>query len=290
MFARLTDPWRKPRILFAFTMVYLAWTLVPLAVAIAFSFNNGLSRSSWQGFSLQWYYGNPGESLFQSTYLVGALVQTIKLGALTMLIAVPVGACFAIGMARWRGRTPLGRAIRGTSNLLVLLAFVLPEIVLAIAFFSSITRLLSFLGLGTASQVLGLVTVNLAVPVLIVRARLLTLGPEYEEMAMDLGASPGQAIRRVLVPLLYPAVVASSLIVMSRAFEDLVLVRYLSDPGNPFTEPMSVKIYGGFRGSPSPVYNAMAAVVAVTMLLVATVGLLLYGRYARKDASAPKPW
>ena len=71
---------------------------------------------------------------------------------------------------------------------------------------------------------------------------------------MDLGASPTQAMRRVLLPLLYPAIFASSVLVFADTIDDFVIVRYLSLGAS--TEPMSVKIYNTARASPTPALNA----------------------------------
>ena len=96
------------------------------------------------------------------------------------------------------------------------------------------------------AQVVGLVTFQLSYPVVIVRARLLTIGKQYEEAARDLGASSIGAIRRVLLPMLFPAIFASTVLVFADVIDDFVIVRYLS--GDSSTEPVSVKIYNTARG------------------------------------------
>jgi spermidine/putrescine transport system permease protein len=93
------------------------------------------------------------------------------------------------------------------------------------------------------------VTFQLSYPVIICRARLLSIGREYEEAAMDLGASPVKALRHVLVPLLVLAIFASAVLVFADVIDDFVLVRYLSSDAA--TEPMSVKIYSSARSSPT---------------------------------------
>src|SRR6202043_2121645 len=107
-----------------------------------------------------------------------------------------------------------------------------------------------FIPLGTPAQVVGLVTFQISFPVVIVRARLLSIGNQYEEAAMDLGASPVQAVRRVLLPMLWPAIFASAVLVFADVIDDFVIVRYLSSDAS--TEPVSVKIYNTARGAPSP--------------------------------------
>lgn len=61
---RLRNPWRKPMFLFAVTWAYLAWSILPVCIAVLFSFNAGRSRNTWQGFSLRWWTGDPFNSLW----------------------------------------------------------------------------------------------------------------------------------------------------------------------------------------------------------------------------------
>ena len=164
------------------TVIYLLWSLVPVAIAVLFSFNSGRSRSVWQGFSLRWYIWDPEGSVLHNEALRVALTHTLLLGVLATVITVPLGVLFALALDRWRGRVPAG------ANFAVLLSFVVPEIALAIGLLFMITWLATPFELGTVAQVVGLITFQLSYPVVIVRARLLTIGPQYEEAASDLGA------------------------------------------------------------------------------------------------------
>lgn len=269
----LRNPWRKPRILEGITWLYLAWSVLPVVIAVIFSFNAGRSRSSWQGFSLKWWWEDPFDSLFRNPLLRPAIFQSFRLAILTTLFAVPIGTLFAIGLDRWRGRPATA------ANFSVLMAFVVPEIILGLALFLSFQNLVTFIPLGTVGQVIGLVTWQIAYAVIIVRARLLTIGREYEEAAMDLGASPTRAIRRVLLPLLTPAMFASAAIVFADSIDDFVTVRYLSAGAN--TEPLSVKIYNAARASPTPAVNAAATFMLVATFTVITLGFIAY-RFATR--------
>ncbi len=263
------DPWRKPRVLATVTWAYLAWSILPVAIAVLFSFNNGRSRSSWQGFSMRWWTTDPFNSLFHDPALHDAIIQSLRLSGLTMLIAVPLGTAFAIGLDRWRGRGP------SVANFAMLLSFVMPEIILGVALFLLFTNLFKdVVHLGTFAQILGLVTYQISYPVIIVRARLLSIGKEYEEAAMDLGASPTQSVRRVLLPLLFPAIFASFALVFADSIDDFVTVRYLSSGAS--TEPLSVKIYSAARASPTPAVNAAATFLLVSTLIAITIGLVVY--------------
>jgi spermidine/putrescine transport system permease protein len=275
----LRNPWRKPRLLQAVTWGYLLWSTLPVIIAIVFSFNAGRSRSTWQGFSLRWWTQDPFDSLWNDIALRQAMFQTLRLSILTVVLAVPLGTAFAIGIDRWRGRPA------ATANFFMLFSFVMPEIILGTSLFLLFTSLFeNLVRLGTTAQILGLVTFQLSYPVIIVRARLLSIGPEYEEAAMDLGASPTHALRRVLLPLLSPAILASAALVFADSVDNFVTVRYLS--GQAPTEPLSVKIYSAARSSPTPAVNAAATVMLVATLGAIALAWLVYRRITRDRGEA----
>ena len=269
------DPWRRPRVLAGITIGYLVWSLLPVLIAVMFSFNAGRSRTNWQGFSFRWYWGDATRSVWHDASLHTALLQTLKLGVITTLITVPLGVLFAIGIDRWRGRLPSG------ANVLMLVSFVIPEVLLAVALLFVVTNLALPFGLGTSAQVVGLVTYQVAYPAVLVRARLATIGRQYEEAATDLGASAFGALRRVTLPMLRPAIFASTVLVFADVIDDFVLVRYLSIGAS--TEPVSVKIYNTARAAPTPALNALATLLLVASLAAVVVGYLIFRRLTRND-------
>jgi spermidine/putrescine transport system permease protein len=252
------------------------WSLLPVLVAIIFSFNAGKSRTVWQGFSFRWYWGDPVRSVWHDDTLHTALTHTLVLGVITTAITVPLGVAFALGVDRWHGRLPSG------ANFAMLLSFVIPETLLAVALLFLVTQVTQPLALGTQAQVAGLVTFQLSYPVVIVRARLITIGKQYEEAAIDLGASPIGAIRRVLLPMLTPAIFVSTVLVFADVVDDFVIVRYLSSDGS--TEPVSVKIYNTARAAPTPALNALATLVLLASILVVVLGLVIYRWKSRGEA------
>jgi spermidine/putrescine transport system permease protein len=274
------NPWRPPRVLQLLTFGYLVWALLPVLIAVLFSFNAGRSRTIWQGFSFRWYWGDPVRSVWHDASLHTALIHTLTLGVLVTVITVPLGVAFALGVDRWHGRLPEG------ANVVMLLSFVVPETLLAVALLFLVNTLRTPLTLGTSAQVAGLVTFQLSYPVVIVRARLLTIGRQYEQAAVDLGASPMGAVRRVLLPMLTPAIFASAVLVFADVIDDFVIVRYLS--GDASTEPTSVKIYNSARAAPTPALNALATLMLLASFLAVITGLLVYRRLSRgeKDAAS----
>ena len=138
----------------------------------------------------------------------------------------------------------------------MIFSFVIPELLLAVALFLLVTQALTFIGLGTEAEVAGLVVWNISWPAIIVRARLVSIGRSYEEAAADLGASRLGAIRRVLIPMLLPAIFASAVLVFASTVDDFVIVEQLSSTAA--TQPMSVLIYANVHGGLSgPALNAL---------------------------------
>jgi len=267
----MRNQWGKPRALVLVTALYVLWSLIPVAIAVQFSFNDGRSRSSWQGFSTQWYVGDPADaaSVLYDPSLRSALTQSLTLAILTMLVATPIGVALAIGLARWRGRGSK------PSNFLMLFPLVTPEIVMGVALFLVFDHLYDFIPFGTAAQFLGHVTFSISFVVIIVRGRLFAIGRDYEEAAMDLGASPWEAMRRVLLPLLAPALIASFAIVFALSIDDFVISQFLVGPASSVTIP--VRLYSGARLGPPPSLNALA-----TVLMVITIGAIVVAGVAYK--------
>jgi spermidine/putrescine transport system permease protein len=270
------NPWRHPWFLESFTWLYLIWSLVPIALAVLFSFNNGKSQAVWQGFSWRWYFTDPVNSVAHSTVLQLSIYQTLRLSAYTTLIAVPLGVTFAIGIHRWRSRT-------GASfNFVMLLSFVIPELIFGVAMFFVFTSLFSTVGLGTIAQTLALVTWNVSWPAIIVQARLATIGNSYTEAAADLGCTPMQTMRRVTVPLLTPAIFASAVLVFSTVIDDFVIVDLLKTTAA--NTPMSVYIYSQQHGgNGGPALNALGTIMLLTSFIIAIGGYFGYRLMTRGE-------
>ena len=263
------NPWRHAWFLEGFTWLYLIWSLVPVAIAVLFSFNNGKSQSAWQGFSWRWYYQDPVNSVLHNPDLHAAVVQTLRLSVYVTLITVPLGVAFALGINRWRG--PLSSSF----NFIMILSFVIPELIFGVAMFFVFTKLFRPIGLGTLAEVLALVTWNVSWPALIVQARLATIGRQYEEAAADLGATPWQVTYRVMVRLLMPAIFASAVLVFSGVIDDFVLVDLLNS--NASNTPMTVYIYSQQRGgNGGPALNALGTIMLVMSFIAAIIGYLGY--------------
>ena len=134
------------------------------------------------------------------------------------------------------------------------------------------------IGLGTEAQAIGQVTFTLSYVVVIVRGRLVSIGPEFEEAAADLGAPPRDQLFRVLLPLLAPAIVASAAVAFAISIDDFVVTQYLSSDAS--TTTVSMLLYANARGAPTPALNAIATVGLAITLATLAAAFLVYRRFA----------
>lgn len=272
------NPWGRPRFLVLVTWAYIAWSIVPVLIAVQFSFNATRSRTVWQGFSTRWYWGDPVDSVWHDPTLRHAAVQSLKLASADVLIATPIGVLLAIGLARW-----MGWGSR-PSNFLMLFPLVTPEIVMGVSLLLIFTHVFTFVGAGTDAQILGHVTFSISYVVVIVRGRLFSIGRQYEEAAADLGASPTVALTRVLLPLLTPAIIASAAVVFAISLDDFVISQWLSSGGE--TDTVPIRIYSATRAAPLPSVNAIATVMMVLTLLSLVLAFLAWRAFTREERRA----
>ncbi len=274
----VSNPWGRPRALVVVTWLYMFWSIVPVIIAIQFSFNDGRSISVWQGFNpTRWYWGDPVYSVWHDPALQSALFQSLKLAALDMLIATPIGVLLALGLARWRGYGSR------PANFLMLFPLVTPEIVMGVSLYLVFQYVFVVIEPSTTAQVLGQVTFSISYVVIVVRGRLLSIGRQYEEAAADLGASYWESLRLVLFPLLLPAILASMMIVFAISIDNFVITQWLSCGAGCDTIP--VKVYNASRSAPLPSINALAAIM-VYLTLIAVVGAYVLYRFLTRGERA----
>ena len=258
--------------------MYVLWSVVPVLLAIAFAFNAGRSRTTWQGFSFRWFTGADRAASCTTPRCATRSGTRCCSRWSASPIATPLGVALALGLQRWRGRGS------GTVNSLMLLPLVTPEIVMGVALLLLFLRIFPGIGLGTEAQVIGQVTFTLSYVVVIVRGRLVSIGPEFEEAAADLGAPPRDQLFRVLLPLLAPAIVASAAVAFAISIDDFVVTQYLSSDAS--TTTVSMLLYANARGAPTPALNAIATVGLAITLLTLVAAFLVYRRFAGGQEAA----
>ena len=279
---------RAPRWLAVIFIGYLVWSLGPLILAVGFSFNAADSVTRWEGFSLRWWVGDPEaeESIVFDPDTRTALAHSLVLASAVTLVAVPMGSALALGVVRWRRR--IGRVIGATT----ILALALPplalgtELWLLFAFPLRSVPFGAFGWFGTKAQIAGLVTLFMPYAFAIVAVRVLLLEPNQEECAADLGASPTQALKRVVLPQIGPAVVAAVAIVFSGALSEFVVSRALY--GTNDTRTLAMALFGAM-GGPSPRHSAIGTTLAVAGALSIVVLVLAFRRTGRLTGPRRRP-
>jgi spermidine/putrescine transport system permease protein len=274
------NPWRRPRMLMIVTWAYMVWTIVPVVVAILFSFNDGRSISVWQGFNLtRWYWSDPVYSVWQDPGLRAALWQSLELAGLDMLIATPIGVLLALGLARWRGYGAR------PANFLMLFPLVTPEIVMGVSLYLVFQYIYVFIHPSTLAQMIGQVTFSISYVVVVMRGRLMSIGRQYEEAAADLGATPAESLRLVLLPLMLPAILDSLMIVLAISIDNFVIAQWMSCGADCATIP--IKVYNATtRATPLPSINALAAIMVYLTLFAVVVAYGLYRFLTRGEVRA----
>ncbi|HLU31031.1 MAG TPA: ABC transporter permease subunit, partial [Acidimicrobiia bacterium] len=143
------------------------------------------------------------------------------------------------------------------------------------------------LGLGLVTVLIAHVMFSIAFVAVVVRARVLTLDPNLEEAARDLGANPFTTFWLVTFPMIFPAVLSGGLLAFALSIDDFVISQFLSIGASSVTIP--VRLYSGARLAPPPSLNALATVLlALTAMAVITAGMVLraYSRAEGRDDSA----
>jgi ABC-type spermidine/putrescine transport system permease subunit II len=258
----------KPRIAVAFTVLFFVLLYLPIVVVVIFSFNSRKSLSYFESFSTRWYV-----QFFNDEGLISSLKASLLISTVTMLGSLLLGVMLAIALERVSSRKA---RVVGTVSLVPL---VTPEIVTGVA------ALLFFTGLGVklslTTVILAEITFSISYVAVIVRGRLASMSGEYEEAARDLGCTPLQAVRLVVVPAIIPALIAAGLLIFALTFDDFVLAFFTTgvDP-----QPLPVRIYSEIRLSISPAINAVGTCMMAVSALLLVLALVVPRLFGSKDS------
>jgi spermidine/putrescine transport system permease protein len=264
----MTRGYDRPRFLLVVTGLVYVFLFAPIAVVVLFSFNGQRSLQVLDGLSLQWY-----REFFDDSDLIDSLIASIEIAAVTTVVATLLGTGLALGTVRSHTRGS------GAVALLLLIPLVTPEIVAGVSAFVLFAQLGVQLSLFTI--MLAHITFSISYVTVVVRGRLAAMGQELEEAALDLGATPWQAVRLVTLPALWPAILAAALIVFALSFDDFVL-SFFTTGETP--QPLPVRIYSALRFGISPTINAVGTVMMVVSATFITLAVLLPRLLGRRES------
>lgn len=241
-----------------FSNIYLflvfLFLYAPIFALVVFSFNNSKSMAHWGGFTFKWY-----ERLIHNESIMSALYYTIVVAVLSSIIATIVGTISAIGIHKMRGKS---RKLILNINYLPVLN---PDIVTAVALMS----LFAFINLefGFATMLLAHIMFSIPYVILSVLPKLKQLPQNIEEAAMDLGATPWYALRKVILPQIKSGIISGFLIAFTMSVDDFIISFFNTGNG---VSNLSIEIYGMARRGIKPEINALS-----TIMFAVVLGLLL---------------
>jgi spermidine/putrescine transport system permease protein len=245
----------RRHLLDGYAVLALAYLFLPIAVVIAFSFNNPLGRFNytWQGFTFKnWAHplDYPG--------LGGAIRVSIEIAVASSLVATALGTLIALALVRYRFRGS------STTNLLIFIPMTTPEIVMGASLLTLFLNWKIPQGFGTI--LIAHILFNISYVVVTVRARLVGFDRHLEEAAMDLGPNEIVTFFRVTLPLIAPGILAAGLLAFALSIDDFVITYF--NAGTTTTFPLFV--WGAARVSVPPQIN----VVGTAIFLIAIGGML----------------
>jgi spermidine/putrescine transport system permease protein len=261
----------KHQLLTVYALVAFIYLMLPIAVVIAFSFNNPAGRFNyvWSGFTLNnWrnWDGVPG--------LRSAMVLSLEIAVVASLIATLLGTLIALALVRYGFRG------RGATNFLIFLPLSTPEIVLGASLLALFLNLTIVFGFWTI--LIAHVMFCISFAVVTVKARLIGFDRHLEEAAMDLGANEWVTFRKVTLPLIAPAILAALLLCFAISIDDFVVTYFNAGPRT--TCPLFVG--GAARVGAPPQVNVIGTVIFGVAVIGMVANVLVQMRRERAAATA----
>ena len=235
-------------------VLMIVFFYLPIIYMIIFSFNSGKSLTAFTGFSLRWY-----RHMLDSRDMMEALYTTFSVALLATAISTVVGTITAIGLSKSK---KIVRDLMGQVNNLPLMN---PEIVTAIGF------MLLFITFkvekGYVTMLLAHIAFCIPYVILSVMPKIRSLDQNLADAAMDLGATPWQALTKVIVPQIMPGIISGALIAFTMSVDDFIISYFVTGRG---VKNLSIMVYTMSKRV-NPSINAVSTLVVV----IITVALVL---------------
>ncbi len=233
-----------------YLVLILLFIYLPILYVVVFSFNESKSLTNFTGFSLRWY-----ESMLHDKTMLQSIYYTVIVAVIATGVSTVVGTVAAIGLSKTR------RIIRSIVLEVNNLPVMNPDIVTAIGLMLLFISMKVKLSLTTL--ILSHITFCIPYVILSILPKLRQLDDNVAEAALDLGATPWQALTRVIIPQIYPAIISGALIAFSMSFDDFVISFFTAGVG---INNISMYVYSMKRYNPG--INALSTVIVVVVTLI----------------------
>lgn len=247
--------------------VVMLFLYIPILTLMIFSFNESKSMFKWTGFSFRWY-----REMFADEQIISAILNTFSIAAVSSFFATILGILTCIGIMAMRKRSE--NVIMGLNNITLLNADIVTGISLMLGFIA----FGFYLNRGTV--LLAHITFSVPYVILSVMPKFKQLGPSSYEAALDLGASPSYAFRKVVLPELRPGIVAGFLLAFTMSVDDFVVTHFTRGAG---INTISTLIYSQVKVGIRPTLFALSSLIFVTVLAMLLVMNLLSDRSAAEE-------
>lgn len=237
-----------------YIFIIMAFFYIPIIYTVIFSFNSSKSLTHFEGFSLQWY-----DKMFNDATMMQAVFYTIIIAVLATVISTVVGTITAIGLSK------SNKIVKAVVEQINSLPIMNPEIVTSIG----LLMLFSTLAVKKGFMTMLLAHIMFCIPyvILSIMPKLRSLDPNLADAALDLGATPWQALIKVIVPQIMPGIVSGALIAFTMSFDDFVISYFVTGNG---VNNISIMVYTMSKRI-NPSINAISTII----ILIITVVLIL---------------
>ena len=251
------------------SLLTMGFLYLPLMGVALFSVNAARRGLVWKSFTLEWYI-----KLFGNQWILEAAWNTFVLALVSTVLATVLGTILALGM----GRFPWGRRTSNSLESIVTIPVIIPDIILAAALvvvFGLLRMLSSVFQPGLLNMIIGHITFQVAFVALVVRSRLAAIGPEIEEAARDLFADNWFVLRRVMLPLLMPGIIAGAMLAFTLSLDDFVISFFTAGPES---QTLPLFIFAAVRRGVTPQIHALSTLVMLTTVIM----VVLTERFMRR--------
>ncbi|NLM43973.1 MAG: ABC transporter permease [Clostridiales bacterium] len=247
-----------------YTFLIFLFLYAPIIVLIIFSFNESKSRAHWTGFTFKWYI-----EMFRDRQIMSSLYYTITIALTASIIATVLGTIAALGIYYMK-KTPRTIMIN-----LTYLPVLNPDIVTGISLM--LLFILMKFQRGFFSMLIAHITFNLPYVILSVMPKLKQLDNYLYDAALDLGATPTYAFRKVVLPQIAPGIFTGFLLAMTMSIDDFVISFFTTGPG---VSNLAITIYSMARKGVSPKINAVLSIMFAGVILML---LIINNRMSRDN-------
>ena len=241
-----------------FQIIYIAFCFaffyLPILVTMLFSFNSSKSLTNFTGFSLKWY-----KALIENNEIMAAVYVSVSIAIISTVISTILGTLTAIGLSK--SKKIIKELILNINNIPI----TNPEIVTAIG----LMLLFSSLKMEKGYLTMLLAHIAFSTPYVItsVYPKVRGLDPNIANAAMDLGATPFQALYKVIIPMIKPGIFAGILLAFTMSFDDFVISYFVSGNG---VMNISIIVYNMTKRT-NPTINALSTIVIVVIFITIVI-------------------